>query len=325
MAFDRDDNVYMNYISIGVDEFNLGPVEVAAEVSSIAVARSEDDGFTWPVQISAARSRVNTDGLETDRFGRLRGTVDISFLDKPWMAIGPAPGRPRARRPLRHLHRTSTSATRSSTSARSPTCCPPRCAPPSSWWPPRTAARRGVTRWPSAPPCGAPTASRATAARPPASSAPSASCRAASPRSRRTVPCTWPGWTAPTTTPRRASARSGWPARTTPVAPGRPRSWPPPSTRSSSVRAAPTSASGPRRSRRSPPGRTARSTSSTRAGPRTSPTTTATSSSSPRFDGGATWSRPTRPQRRRHRARAVLPLDRRRPGRRRPRHVGRHA
>ena len=94
MAFDRDDNVYMNYISIGTDEFNLGPVEVEAEVSSIAVARSEDDGFTWPVQISAARSRVNTDGLEADRFGRLRGTVDISFLDKPWMTSGPTPSDP---------------------------------------------------------------------------------------------------------------------------------------------------------------------------------------------------------------------------------------
>ncbi len=94
IAFDRDDNVYMNYISIGVDEFDLGPVAIEAEVSSIAVARSEDDGFTWPVQISAARSRVNTDGLEADRFGRLRGTVDISFLDKPWMASGPHPDDP---------------------------------------------------------------------------------------------------------------------------------------------------------------------------------------------------------------------------------------
>ena len=96
MAFDRDNNVYMNYISIGVDEFNLGPIEVAAQVSSIAVAKSEDDGFTWPTQISAARSAVNTDGLETDRFGRLRGIVDISFLDKPWMAVGPSPDEPDA-------------------------------------------------------------------------------------------------------------------------------------------------------------------------------------------------------------------------------------
>ncbi len=94
VAFDRDGGVYLNYISIGIDEFNLGPIEVAAEVSSIAVARSDDDGFTWPQQVSAARSRVNTDGLETDRFGRLRGIVDLSFLDKPWMASGPDPEDP---------------------------------------------------------------------------------------------------------------------------------------------------------------------------------------------------------------------------------------
>jgi hypothetical protein len=94
VAFDRESNVYMSYISIGVDEFSLGPVEVSALVSSIAVARSEDDGFAWPEQISAARSTVNTDGLTTDRFGRLRGTVNIGFLDKPWMVSGPHPDDP---------------------------------------------------------------------------------------------------------------------------------------------------------------------------------------------------------------------------------------
>lgn len=94
VAFDREDNVYMSFISIGVDEFNLGPISVEALVSSIAVARSEDEGFTWPTQISAARSSVNTDGLTTDRFARLRGTVDLSFLDKPWMATGPSPDDP---------------------------------------------------------------------------------------------------------------------------------------------------------------------------------------------------------------------------------------
>ena len=94
ISFDREGNVYLAYISIGIDEFNLGPIEIAAQVSSIAVAKSEDDGFTWPTQISSARSTVNTDGLETDRFGRLRGIVDISFLDKPWMAVGPHPEEP---------------------------------------------------------------------------------------------------------------------------------------------------------------------------------------------------------------------------------------
>jgi hypothetical protein len=94
VAFDREDRVYLSYISIGIEEFNLGPLEVSSEVSSIAVARSDDDGFSWPQQVSSARSRVDTAGLETDRFGRLRGTVDISFLDKPWMATGPDPEDP---------------------------------------------------------------------------------------------------------------------------------------------------------------------------------------------------------------------------------------
>jgi hypothetical protein len=94
ITFDQDENVYMAYISIGIDEFNLGPIEVAAQVSSIAVAQSTDLGISWPTQISAARSSVDTDGLEADRFGRLRGLVDLSFLDKPWMASGPHPDDP---------------------------------------------------------------------------------------------------------------------------------------------------------------------------------------------------------------------------------------
>ena len=96
ISFDREGNVYLAYISIGVDEFNLGPIEVAAQVSSIGVAVSEDDGFTWPQQFSSARSRVDTEGLEADRFGRLRGVVNLSFLDKPWMASGPHPEDPEA-------------------------------------------------------------------------------------------------------------------------------------------------------------------------------------------------------------------------------------
>jgi hypothetical protein len=94
IAFDREGDVHMAYISIGIDEFNLGPIEVAAQVSSIAVAVSDDDGFTWPVQISAARSSVNAGNLTTDRFGKVRGILDLSFLDKPWMAVGPHPDEP---------------------------------------------------------------------------------------------------------------------------------------------------------------------------------------------------------------------------------------
>jgi hypothetical protein len=89
LAFDRSGNVYLATISIGEEEFNVGPIAVSSLVSSIAVARSEDGGFTWPENASSSRSRVSTDGLEPDRFGRLRGNLKIGFLDKPWLAIGP--------------------------------------------------------------------------------------------------------------------------------------------------------------------------------------------------------------------------------------------
>ena len=48
----------------------------------------------WPETISTARSRVSTDGLTPDRFGRLRGNLSIGFLDKPWIAVGPSPDDP---------------------------------------------------------------------------------------------------------------------------------------------------------------------------------------------------------------------------------------
>jgi hypothetical protein len=94
VGFSREGEVYMAYISIGIEEFNLGPIEIAAQVSSIAVGISDDLGFTWPLQVSTSRSRVDTTGLEADRFGRLRGTLTAGFLDKPWLAVGRHPEDP---------------------------------------------------------------------------------------------------------------------------------------------------------------------------------------------------------------------------------------
>jgi hypothetical protein len=91
LAFDRDENVYYASISIGIEEFSVGPVVVFSLVSSIALAKSSDGGFEWPQTISSARSAVSTENLAPDQFGRLRGTIDISFLDKPWLAVGPHP------------------------------------------------------------------------------------------------------------------------------------------------------------------------------------------------------------------------------------------
>ena len=91
VAWDRAGSTFMAGISIGEEEFTVGPVAVFVQVSSMSVARADDGGFTWPETISSARSRVTTDGLTPDRFGRLRGNLTIGFLDKPWIAVGPSP------------------------------------------------------------------------------------------------------------------------------------------------------------------------------------------------------------------------------------------
>ena len=93
MAFDRDGNVYLISISIGIEEFRLGSLVSATEISSIVISKSEDDGLTWSDAVSTARSRVETTSL-LDEAGRERGEVAIEFLDKPWMAIGPDPQDP---------------------------------------------------------------------------------------------------------------------------------------------------------------------------------------------------------------------------------------
>ena len=89
LDFDRGGNVYMAGISIGVEEFSFGPVVAFTTVSSISVAASEDGGFNWNDPVSTARSGVRTRDLRPDPLGRLRGTIELSFLDKPWLSIGP--------------------------------------------------------------------------------------------------------------------------------------------------------------------------------------------------------------------------------------------
>ena len=88
VAFDRKGNVYLASISIGVEEFTIGPMYTSSIVSSIAVARSTNGGFDWPVIVSTDRSGVTLSEQSIDPAGRLRGSVAIGFLDKPWMVVG---------------------------------------------------------------------------------------------------------------------------------------------------------------------------------------------------------------------------------------------
>jgi hypothetical protein len=93
IAFDRNGNAFVAFISIGVEEYTVGPAVDFATVSSIAVARSNDGGYTWGEAISSARSGLDKD-LSVDESGKLRGEVALSFLDKPWMTVGLDPDDP---------------------------------------------------------------------------------------------------------------------------------------------------------------------------------------------------------------------------------------
>lgn len=91
VKFDSQGNVYIASISIGFDEYSIGAASGAAVVSSIAIASSQDGGYTWNEPVPTAKSTVETSNVELDPNGRLRGTIALSFLDKPWVAIGPHP------------------------------------------------------------------------------------------------------------------------------------------------------------------------------------------------------------------------------------------
>jgi hypothetical protein len=91
LAFDRQGNLYMASISIGVEEFTVRPISTSTIVSSIAMARSTDGGFSWPTIVSTDRSSVKLSEQQLDASGRLRGTVAVGFLDKPWLTVGPHP------------------------------------------------------------------------------------------------------------------------------------------------------------------------------------------------------------------------------------------
>lgn len=94
LVFDQEGSVYITGISIGVKEFSLGPIYLAEQVSGITVSRSDDGGYTWPITVSTVQSSIRLENQFVDPSGRLRGTVVVGFLDKPWIASGPHPQDP---------------------------------------------------------------------------------------------------------------------------------------------------------------------------------------------------------------------------------------
>ena len=94
VAFDRQGNAYYAFISLNVQEFTVGPILGQAVVSAISMNSSSDSGFTWENPVQAASSRIITTPLPPDADLRPRGRIEIGFLDKPWMTVGPHPTDP---------------------------------------------------------------------------------------------------------------------------------------------------------------------------------------------------------------------------------------
>ena len=94
LAFDRAGNVYLTYMSLGIEEFQVGRFATAAQVTSIAVTVSKDGGLTWSDPVSTARRLPETRLGPSGADQRVRGSIRVPFLDKPWMSIGPDPSSP---------------------------------------------------------------------------------------------------------------------------------------------------------------------------------------------------------------------------------------
>ena len=87
LTFGSEGQVFFASLSLGFEEYAIGNAVGFGMVSSIAMNVSDDGGFTWKETVSTARSTIETD-VETDLSGRPRGTVQLGFLDKPWITTG---------------------------------------------------------------------------------------------------------------------------------------------------------------------------------------------------------------------------------------------
>lgn len=86
VAFDRQGNAYAGFISIGVEEFSIGGIAFEVLTSRIAVAKSEDGGFTWGAPTLSSFSGVQVEVTPVSE--GVGGFLAIGFLDKPWMSVG---------------------------------------------------------------------------------------------------------------------------------------------------------------------------------------------------------------------------------------------
>lgn len=99
VAFDREGRVFSTFMGIGEEKsYKIADIIVDVPMSNISVARSEDGGLNWQEAVLSVESGFGffPDEEKMKKTGRLEGAFGFSFLDKPWMSIGPDPLDPKS-------------------------------------------------------------------------------------------------------------------------------------------------------------------------------------------------------------------------------------
>lgn len=84
LAFSRNGEAYFSQMSIGYRWLRVANLALLAEVASIVIYKSTDGGLTWSDPIIVAEGTPLAS----------QETIYLTFLDRPWMAIGPDPKDP---------------------------------------------------------------------------------------------------------------------------------------------------------------------------------------------------------------------------------------
>ncbi len=93
VVFDKEGNLYAAQMSLDVKYFWLEGVTGTALVFNIEVNRSEDGGYTWTDTVTAAPGGVLV-RIFPSAGEKVRGEVEVTLNDKPWITVGPNPEDP---------------------------------------------------------------------------------------------------------------------------------------------------------------------------------------------------------------------------------------
>ena len=95
VAFNREGKVFSAFMGIGEEQtYKALNLMLDVPMSNISVGRSDDGGLNWQEAVITSENGFGILDGQIDESGLLHGFFDFSFLDKPWMSVGPDPSNP---------------------------------------------------------------------------------------------------------------------------------------------------------------------------------------------------------------------------------------